>query len=211
MHNPQRNNKMETCRMKTCSEKPASTGTDESGKSMKKCSTAAVALALAVACPAHAGDACEFLPSAPVGIGPALEARDVLAVLRQIPGYPVDLQTRACTLAGAILELAGRCPAGAGAALAAETLRSRRAWEKFQRICEAQGGMRQPPVAAERRPWLAPATGIVTTMDNRVLARVAKLAADAAEKAKAATQDAPAPSDAPAAPTDATTPKKKGS
>ena len=32
---------------------------------MKKCSTAAVALALAVACPAHAGDACEFLPSAP--------------------------------------------------------------------------------------------------------------------------------------------------
>jgi thymidine phosphorylase len=140
----------------------------------------AVAEAFEIRCRALISDG-----SQPVGfgIGPALEARDVLAVLRQIPGYPVDLQTRACTLAGAILELAGRCPAGAGAALAAETLRSRRAWEKFQRICEAQGGMRQPPVAAERRPWLAPATGIVTTMDNRVLARVAKLAGAPAMKA----------------------------
>jgi thymidine phosphorylase len=140
----------------------------------------AVASAFGIRCQALVSDG-----SQPVGfgIGPALEARDVVAVLRQIPGCPVDLQTRACTLAGAILELAGRCRAGAGAALAAETLRSGRAWEKFQRICEAQGGMRQPPVAAERQPWLAPATGTVTTIDNRVLARVAKLAGAPAMKA----------------------------
>lgn len=117
------------------------------------------------------------------GIGPALEARDVVAVLRQVPGFPADLQARACALAGAVLELAGRCPVGAGTSLAAETLRSGRAWEKFQRICEAQGGMRQPPVAVERRPWFAPDSGTVTTIDNRALARVAKLAGAPAMKA----------------------------
>jgi len=117
------------------------------------------------------------------GIGPALEARDVVAVLRQSQGFPADLQARACTLAGAVLELAGRCPAGAGESLATDTLSSGRAWEKFQRICEAQGGMRQLPVAAERQPWLAPASGQVAEIDNRVLARVAKLAGAPARKA----------------------------
>lgn len=116
------------------------------------------------------------------GIGPALEARDVLAVLRQDPGFPADLEARACTLAGTVLELAGRSSPGAGEALALATLRDGQAWTKFQCICEAQGGMRAPPVAAERRPWLAPASGRVAAVDNRALARVAKLAGAPAQK-----------------------------
>jgi thymidine phosphorylase len=74
------------------------------------------------------------------GIGPALEALDVLAVLQQAPHAPADLQERACRLAGALLELGGKAGQGLGAALATQTLRSARAWDKFQRICEAQGG-----------------------------------------------------------------------
>ncbi|TWO72705.1 thymidine phosphorylase family protein [Caenimonas sedimenti] len=115
---------------------------------------------------------------APVGrgIGPALEARDVLAVLRGGAGAPVDLAGRACSLAGEILEMGGMAAAGAGRALAQEVLRDGRAWRKFQEICEAQGGMREPPVAAHVREVPAARSGLVAAVDNRRLARIAKLA-----------------------------------
>ena len=110
------------------------------------------------------------------GIGPALEAYDVLAVLRQEAHAPTDLKQRACALAGALLELGGKAPKGQGAALAAQTLEDGRAWAKFQRICEAQGGLRTPPVATQHRPLLAQASGRVTAIDNRKIAKLAKLA-----------------------------------
>jgi thymidine phosphorylase len=110
------------------------------------------------------------------GIGPALEARDVLAVLQRSAGAPEDLGQRACSIAGALLELGGTASAGWGAELAARTLEDGRAWAKFQRICEAQGGMRTPPVASQQRPIVAPMTGRVAAIDNRRIARLAKLA-----------------------------------
>jgi thymidine phosphorylase len=117
------------------------------------------------------------------GVGPALEARDVLAVLQQTPGYPRDLHARACTLAGALLELAGRAEPGEGAALAVQTIADGRAWQKFQRICEAQGGMRVPPTAPRRCPVTAAIAGRVISIDNRRIARVAKLAGAPGSKA----------------------------
>ena len=110
------------------------------------------------------------------GIGPALEARDVLAVLQQSTGAPNDLRNRACVLAGALLELAGHAGHGEGEALAKRTLADGRAWAKFQRICEAQGGMRVPPIAQQRRPLLAGRSGRIDVMNNRKLAKLAKLA-----------------------------------
>jgi thymidine phosphorylase len=115
---------------------------------------------------------------APVGrgIGPALEARDVLAVLQRRPEAPPDLAQRALALAAEVLELGGAAPAGGGFALAAATLETGRAWAKFQEICKAQGGMREPPVAPHRHPLIAPRSGTVIAIDNRRLARIAKLA-----------------------------------
>ncbi|RTL41078.1 MAG: thymidine phosphorylase family protein [Burkholderiales bacterium] len=110
------------------------------------------------------------------GIGPALEARDVLAVLRGEADAPGDLRQRALELAGDILELGGAAAHGAGLARAREVLADGRAWSRFQAICEAQGGMREVPVAAHRHTVLAPAAGHVKAIDNRVLARAAKLA-----------------------------------
>ena len=110
------------------------------------------------------------------GIGPALEAHDVLAVLKNDPQAPQDLRRRACMLAGAALELAGRTAAGKGLALAETTLADGRAWAKFQAICEAQGGLRQPPKAALTHPVLASRAGRLTSINNRTLARLAKLA-----------------------------------
>jgi thymidine phosphorylase len=109
------------------------------------------------------------------GIGPALEAQDILAVLQGEPGAE-DLAQRACELAGGLFELAGATPAGGGFARALESLESGRAWAKFQRICEAQGGMRAPPVAPFQQDMIAPYTGRLVSIDNRKLATVAKLA-----------------------------------
>jgi thymidine phosphorylase len=110
------------------------------------------------------------------GIGPALEARDVLDVLQGAIDAPADLRVRACKLAGVLLELGGRAAAGSGELLAQATLSDGRAWAKFQRICDAQGGMRTPGTARHRHPLLADRDGQVARVDNRKLAKIAKLA-----------------------------------
>jgi thymidine phosphorylase len=110
------------------------------------------------------------------GIGPALEARNVLDVLQVSPGAPQDLRQRALVLAAHILELGGAAVAEEGIALARATLDSGRAWAKFQGICEAQGGMRAPRVAPYHRVIGAANSGLVATLDNRRLAKIAKLA-----------------------------------
>ena len=114
----------------------------------------------------------------PVGrkIGPALEAHDVLAVLQGFPGAPHDLRDRAARLAGEVIELAGRAPAQQGARMARALLEDGSAWRKFQAICEAQGGMRTPPIAQHTRTIHASRDGRVALIDNRRLARIAKLA-----------------------------------
>jgi thymidine phosphorylase len=117
------------------------------------------------------------------GIGPALEARDVLAVLQGARDAPADLRSRAISLAGALLELGGAAPAECGEALAAQTLHDGRAWAKFQRICEAQGGIRTPPVSMHRHPLIAGQAGLVVDIDNRRIARLAKLAGAPESKA----------------------------
>ncbi len=110
------------------------------------------------------------------GVGPALEAHDVLAVLRGAAHAPVDLRMRALALAGELLEFCGRSAPGTGHSLAWRLLDSGAAWAKFQAICNAQGGLREPGVAALREPVLAQRSGWVQGIDNRHLARVAKLA-----------------------------------
>lgn len=117
------------------------------------------------------------------GIGPALEARDVLAVLKNSGEAPKDLRARACILAGTILELGGVSPAGEGNTHAALAIDDGRAWRKFQRICEAQGGMRTPPVADYQFPLMAKVDGLVKNIDNRRLSRLAKLAGAPGSKA----------------------------
>lgn len=117
------------------------------------------------------------------GVGPALEARDVLAVLQQAADAPTDLRERACLLAGNALELAGAAGAGEGTALARAFLADGRAWAKFQRICEAQGGMRTPPTAPHLAVVAASRSGRVVQINNRQVAMLAKLAGAPERKA----------------------------
>lgn len=110
------------------------------------------------------------------GIGPALEAQDVLAVLQCRPDAPPDLRDRAVQLAGALIELAGLAPLDTGGALAMSVLNDGRAWRKFQRICEAQGGMHKPPSSSHKQALPAVNSGRLVEIDNRKIARLAKLA-----------------------------------
>jgi thymidine phosphorylase len=124
------------------------------------------------------------------GIGPALEARDVLAVLKCEPDAPADLRERSLRIAGAVIECASGVQAGGGASAAAAILDDGRAWQKFQAICAAQGGMRQPPRAEHHHTVLASRSGTVVRFDNRRLARVAKLAGAPERAAAGVTRDA---------------------
>ncbi len=117
------------------------------------------------------------------GIGPALEAEDILAVLDNSSRQPLDLRSRAIALAAELLELVGAAEPGAGKQMATETLDSGRAAAKFRAICEAQGGMRQPPQAGRTHVVTATRSGSVKAIDNRRLGRIAKLAGAPAARA----------------------------
>lgn len=117
------------------------------------------------------------------GIGPALEAYDVLSILQNCSDAPQDLREHALLLAGEILEFSPSIPAGQGLRLATETLVSGKAWQKFQAICAAQGGMRTPPKACYSYEHVAQREGKVTCIDNRRLALLAKLAGAPRDKA----------------------------
>lgn len=117
------------------------------------------------------------------GIGPALEAKDVLAVLQCDKNAPQDLRDRALTLAGHVLEFSPTVLPNTGKQLATDLLDSGKAWQKFQAICKAQGGLFEPPTAKYQHTINAKKSGGVTMIDNRRLARIAKLAGAPQSKA----------------------------
>jgi thymidine phosphorylase len=110
------------------------------------------------------------------GIGPALEALDVLSVLKGEKKAPQDLRQRSLQIAGELLELTGKVRTGKGLAQATEILESGKAYEQFKAICLAQGAFRLPKLAVFKKNILAPRSGTVREIDNRRLARIAKLA-----------------------------------
>lgn len=74
------------------------------------------------------------------GIGPCLEAIDLLKVLMQEDDRYRPLEETALILAGELLELAGIEKNGKGYQAAKEELTSGRAYQQFRRIIKAQGG-----------------------------------------------------------------------
>lgn len=110
------------------------------------------------------------------GIGPALEARDVMQVLQGDPAAPADLRQKALRLAGRMLEFDPDVPGGQGERIARDILDSGRALERMNAIIEAQGRRTPPPPAALCAEVAAPEDGVVVALDNWRLARIARLA-----------------------------------
>jgi thymidine phosphorylase len=73
------------------------------------------------------------------GIGPVLEARDVMAVLANDPAAPSDLREKSLRLAAHLLEYDPKLRGGAGYARARELLDSGAALKQMQKIIDAQG------------------------------------------------------------------------
>ena len=84
------------------------------------------------------------------GIGPVLEARDVMQVLENDPGAPMDLRQKALRLAGRVIEFDPDVRGGDGFAIARDILDSGRALAKMNQIIDAQG---QRPSTGRRRRW----------------------------------------------------------
>ncbi len=114
------------------------------------------------------------------GIGPVLEARDVMQVLENDPAAPNDLRQKALRLAGRMLEFDPDVRGGDGFAIARDILESGRALAKMDAIIRAQGAkpfdLHAPEVARLHFEVPAPADGIVTGIDNLQIARIARLA-----------------------------------
>src|SRR5512139_302354 len=111
------------------------------------------------------------------GIGPVLEARDVMQVLRNDPNAPQDLRQKALRLAGRMLEFDPDVRGGYGYAIARDILDSGRALEKMEAIIEAQGRQLERYEPGELSyEVLAERDGVVTAIDNFLVAKVARLA-----------------------------------
>ncbi|QED37137.1 thymidine phosphorylase family protein [Antarcticibacterium arcticum] len=118
------------------------------------------------------------------GIGPALEAIDILKILKNEADAPNDLKERALLLAGELLELSGKVKPGTGNQIARQILESGKAYEKFIAICKAQGRFSQPVLAPYKIEIKAEKSGILKRIDNRKIAKLAKLSG--APKSKSA-------------------------
>jgi len=111
------------------------------------------------------------------GIGPVLEARDVMQVLRNDPDAPQDLRQKSLRLAGRMLEFDPDVRGGYGYSIARDILDSGRALEKMEAIIEAQGRQLEQFQPGELSyEVVAPQDGVVTVIDNYLVAKVARLA-----------------------------------
>ena len=110
------------------------------------------------------------------GIGPRLEAMDVLAVLRREGDAPVDLREKSLYLAARVLEMTGVVGQNAGYRAAQKALDSGAALDSFERIVDAQGRREMPPPASQVRAIKSTRDGRVRSVDCWEIARVAKRA-----------------------------------
>ncbi|MFH0860521.1 MAG: AMP phosphorylase [Candidatus Altiarchaeota archaeon] len=119
--------------------------------------------------------------SAPIGngIGPALEARDVLDVLNG--KGPTDLANKSVDLAGVLLELSGKVRKGEGRKTAESILESGKAKKKMMEIIEAQGGnprIKSSDIQLGDKTYevLSDIKGRVKFIDNSLISKVARAA-----------------------------------
>jgi thymidine phosphorylase len=114
------------------------------------------------------------------GIGPVLEARDVMRVLENDPRAPADLRQKALRLAGRLIESSPDVRGGDGYGIARDILDSGRALAKMNDIIQAQGSKsfdhNHPELGALTFEVHAPEAGVVCGIDNLQLAHIARFA-----------------------------------
>ncbi|MEK6892653.1 MAG: thymidine phosphorylase family protein [Nanoarchaeota archaeon] len=109
------------------------------------------------------------------GIGPVLEMRDVLKVLKR-DNPPKDLERKSVMLAGIILEMLGKSKKGEGANLAMQILNSGKALKKFNEIIDAQGRKKDNlNLARYKKDIKSKRSGKIKSINNKTINHLAKL------------------------------------
>ncbi|MBU3924825.1 thymidine phosphorylase [Patescibacteria group bacterium] len=108
------------------------------------------------------------------GIGPSLEARDILRVLQQKKNRPMDLEKKALKITSALLVLTGKFTEIEAKKASRENLRSLKAWEKIKEIISAQGGNQnidseKIKLGSYRHEVKAAKNGRIAMYDNRAI------------------------------------------
>lgn len=108
------------------------------------------------------------------GVGPLLEAEDVMSILRNDPLAPEDLKKKSLMMAGLMLEMTGKYKNGLEAAK--EILESGKALKKMNQIIKAQGKQAKPKLGEFRHQVKSGRTGRVREIDNEIIAKIARMA-----------------------------------
>ncbi|MBN8937189.1 MAG: thymidine phosphorylase, partial [Rhizobiales bacterium] len=111
------------------------------------------------------------------GIGPVLEAQDVMAVLANDSEAPADLREKSLRLAAHLLEYDPRLRGGRGYTRARDLLDSGAALRQMQAIIEAQGPTTcRADLGTLTADVMAPHDGVVSSIDCLRLNRLARTA-----------------------------------
>ena len=111
------------------------------------------------------------------GIGPVLEAQDVMTVLSNAPGAPVDLREKSLRLAAHLLEYDPELRGGSGYTRARELLDSGAALKQMHKIIDAQGPSAcRTDLGTLTADILAPQDGVIAAIDCLRLNRLARSA-----------------------------------
>ncbi|HHJ80629.1 MAG TPA: thymidine phosphorylase family protein, partial [Candidatus Tenderia electrophaga] len=111
------------------------------------------------------------------GIGPVLEARDVMQVLNNAPEAPDDLLQKSLRLAGRVLEFDPDVRGGQGYAIARDILESGRALAKMNNIIDSQGRQSTQPKLGQLVFEVCTDTdGTIIGINNYLMAKLARYA-----------------------------------
>ncbi len=118
------------------------------------------------------------------GIGPALEAKDILYVLMRHPKRPLDLEDKCIMMAGKVFEMLGEKN---GKKKAREILDSGKAYQKFKEIIKAQGG--NPNITPDkiqvgkfRYQFKSRKTGKIFMINNYAISKISRIAGSPLDK-----------------------------
>ena len=111
------------------------------------------------------------------GIGPALEARDVLWLLKRDEKRPMDLEKKSIHMAAEIFKMVGIKD---GRKKAKDILDSGKAYEKMKEIIKAQGGRVFEPgqisIGQFKKDINSKKAGVIAKIDSHLISRIARIA-----------------------------------
>jgi putative thymidine phosphorylase len=109
------------------------------------------------------------------GIGPVLEAEDVMSVLRDDPLAPEDLKDKALSMASILLEMTGKYKKGQGVKVANELLKSGKALKSMNEIIKAQGKQKKVKLGTFNYIVRSSKVGKVKEINNEIIAKIARV------------------------------------